>query len=60
VNRWLEELEYSNSIFFTWKGEANTQHTALEYAVDSAKLSKEVLGYMKDFNIKLLTKRGDV
>lgn len=56
---WQVSLEYTNSIFFTWKGRAVNQHMALEYAKESAGLSKEVLGDLKEYKIKMLTIRGD-
>jgi hypothetical protein len=59
VNEWQVEIEFRNSIFYTWKGKAVNSNTALERAKESAGL-EAITGEIVSVHIKLLTKRGDV
>jgi len=52
MKEWLIELEYKNSVFYTWKGYAVTEFGALHKAKQKAKATED--GDVKLFKIKLL------
>ena len=59
MNDWSVQLEFRNSIFYSWKGAAVNSNTALERARESAGLDS-ITGEVVAVTIKLLTKRGEV